>query len=75
MLSAKDLHGVARDDAWGCRLLWVVGFATSLPVAFVARLTGWRWKPWAARADGYQSVLSEANSMANQIVALAYSAY
>jgi len=56
-------------------MLWLVGFAASLPLAFVARLTGWRWQPWSAGPNGYRSVLSEADSMAKQLVAVAYSVY
>jgi len=75
MLTARDLRSVSREERWHCRLLWLVGFAASLPLAIIARLTGWRWQPWSARPDGYRSVLSEADSMATQLVALAYSAY
>lgn len=75
MLTTKDLHGVARDEHWHCRFLWFVGFVASLPVALLARLTGWRWQPWSAGPKGYRSVLSEANHIADQLVGLAYSTY
>jgi hypothetical protein len=75
MLTARDLRSVSRGERWHCRVLWLVGFAASLPLAFVARLTGWRWQPWSAGPNGYRSVLSEADSMATQLVGAVYSVY
>ena len=56
----KLTHGLRKDEVWSCRFIWLVCFAVLLPVAIVARLSGWRWRPWPADADGYRSVFKEA---------------
>lgn len=75
MLKRRDLRGISREERWFCHWLWFVGFAASLPLAFVGWLTGWRWQPWSAGTDGYRSVLTESDAMARQLVALTFSVY
>lgn len=75
MVSTKDLHGVKREEQWFCRLLWLAAFMVFLPVAVVARLTGWRWQPWTSGPGGYRSFIREADSVANRIVGLTYAAH
>ncbi len=75
MLTARDMRTAGRGERWHCRLLWVVGFMVSLPIAMVARLTGWRWQPWSAGPNGYRSVFGEADSMADKLVAVVHSVY
>jgi hypothetical protein len=75
MVSTKDLHGGRRDDLRQCQLLWLAAFMVFLPVAFAARLTGWRWQPWSAGPAGYRSFIREADSAANRAVAITYAAH
>ena len=60
-------RGLRSDEVWSCRFLWLVCFMALLPVAVVARLSGWRWRPWPARADGYQSVVQESRRMSTAL--------
>ena len=75
MIANNDLRGIYRDEIWGCRLLWWFCFAILLPVATLARATGWRWQPWPAGPDGYKSIMQEADTMAKSVVAITYSSY
>lgn len=58
------MHGIRRDEMWHCRLLYLVCLLALLPVATLAAMTGWRWKPWPRGAAGYRSAWREAHSMA-----------
>ncbi len=53
--------------------------AISLPpflaLAAIARLTGWRWEPWAAAPGGRRSVLKEATEAAKNTIALSHTAW
>lgn len=60
-------HGLRKDEVYSCRFIWLVCFAVLLPVAIVARLSGWRWQPWPASANGYGSAIKEAKSMSATI--------
>jgi hypothetical protein len=64
-----------KAERWFCRCLWVVSFFVFLPVAAVAQLTHWHWKPWSPGADGYQSAVREASSIADVIVGQSLSGY
>ncbi len=66
-------RGLRHDEVWSCRFLWLVCFASLLPVAAVARLSGWRWRPWPARANGYQSVVQEARHMSTALAGSVFS--
>ena len=45
-----------------------VAFLLLLVPATIARLTGWRWRPWPAGPEGYRSIVSEARSAADSCV-------
>ena len=67
-------HGLRKDEVWSCRFVWVVCFAVLLPVAIVARLSGWRWRPWpACGRNGYGSAIAEANSVSATIAGTVFS--
>ena len=67
------MHGLRKDEIWSCRFLLLVCFAVLLPIAFVARLSGWRWKPWPAGDEGYRSPIQEAKAAAVTIAGAAFS--
>jgi hypothetical protein len=67
-------HGLRQDEVWPCRFVWMVCFAVLLPVAIVARLSGWRWRPWPAGGRaGYGSPIQEANKLSATIAGTAFS--
>ena len=66
-------HGLRKDEVWSCRFVLVVCFAVLLPVAIVARLSGWRWRPWPAGANGYRSAFAEARHMSATIAGTVFS--
>jgi hypothetical protein len=51
----------------------MICFTVLLPVAIVARLSGWRWQPWPASANGYRSPIKEAKSMSVTIAGTVFS--
>lgn len=55
------------------KLVFVVSYMAVLPIAFVARAVGWRWKPWPAGPNGYLPVLKEAWATASIITATVFS--
>ena len=67
-----DVH--ARDRQQGTRayylMLRAVCFALLLPVALLARLSGWAWRPWEAGPGGYESAPREAWSQAKRAAAM-----
>jgi hypothetical protein len=63
-----------RSDLRSCRLIERVCFAVFLPIALLAGMSGWRWRPWPpANPEGYGSALGEARSMARLIASIAIS--
>ena len=68
-------HGLRKDEIWSCRFLWLVCFAVLLPVAIVARLSGWRWRPWPAKTTAGRSAIREASAMSETVVGTVFSAY
>jgi hypothetical protein len=66
-------HGLRKDEVWSCRFIWLACFAFLLPVAIVARLSGWRWRPWPAHAAGYGSAFKEAKSMSTRVAGVVFS--
>lgn len=66
-------HGLRKDEVWSCRLLWLVCFTVLLPVAIVARLSGWRWRPWPAKTNGGRSAIREASAMSETVVGTVFS--
>lgn len=67
------LHGIREDEIWPCRLLMLICFAALLPIAVVARLSGWRWQPWPSGPDGYESIFRESLTMATTIAGTVFS--
>jgi len=65
-------HGLRKDEIWSCRLLWLVCFSVLLPLAVVARLSGWRFRPWPHKADG-RSAIREASAMSETVVGTVFS--
>lgn len=62
-----------REDVVSGRLIAGACFAVFLPVALVARLSGWRWRPWPPGPTGYRGVIAETRSMARSIAGIAIS--
>ena len=66
-------RGLRKDEVWSCRFIWLVCFAIFLPVALVARLSGWRWRPWSASSKGYRSVIREAKTISTTVTGTVFS--
>jgi len=66
-------HGLRKEEIWSCRFIWLVCFMVLLPIAIVARLSGWRWKPWPERASGYRSPAAEAKAMSDTVAGTVFS--
>lgn len=66
-------HGIRKDEVWSCRVMLAICFALLLPVAIVARLSGWRWQPWPAGSNGYRSAIQEARMTAATLAGTAWS--
>jgi hypothetical protein len=63
-----------RSDIRSCRLIEIVCFVVFLPIALLAGISGWRWRPWPPTdAEGYGSAFGEARSMARLIAGIAIS--
>jgi hypothetical protein len=63
-----------RSDLRSCRFIECACFVVFLPIALLAGISGWRWRPWPpAGPEGYGSALSEARSMASLIAGIAIS--
>jgi len=56
------------------QMLWLVCafFVLLLIPAAIARMTGWRWQPWAPGAHGYGSIFGEAKRSAMNFAPLAF---
>ncbi|MEE4172787.1 MAG: hypothetical protein V2I57_00865 [Xanthomonadales bacterium] len=64
-----------REDRLSTWLIEASCFVVLLPISLVARLTGWRWKPWPPPGpNGYRSVLGETRAMSRVLAGLAISA-
>ena len=66
-------HGLRQNEVWSCRFIMLVCFAVLLPVALVARLSGWRWRPWPAGEHGYRSVIKEAATKSATVAGTVFS--
>ncbi len=75
MLTPRRPYGMRREELWSCHMLWLIAFVLFLPIAVIARVTGWRWQPWSPGPDGYRSCFREADSIANLIVGISYAAH
>lgn len=69
----ETYHTKKREDLHSYRLIRLVCFTIFLPIACVARVCGWRWRPWAAGPEGYGSVFQEARLMSSTVASLAIS--
>jgi light-harvesting complex 1 beta chain len=56
------------------RRLFGLCFVVFLIVASMARMTGWRWKPWPPGPEGYRSIIAEAKREAHIVVPFAFMA-
>ena len=56
-------------------MLCTVCFAALLPIALLARLSGWSWRPWEAGPNGYESATRAAWSQAKTTAAITTSIY
>lgn len=54
------------------RWLVLVGFLLLLVPAALARLSGWRWRPWPPGREGYRSVVGEAREAAETYIVFAF---
>lgn len=66
-------RGLRKNEVWSCRFIWMICFAVFLPVAVLARLSGWRWRPWSASSKGYRSVIKEAQSISTTVTGTVFS--
>ena len=62
-----------REDRLSTWLIEASCYVVLLPIALVARLTGWRWWPWPPGPKGYGSVFSETLSRSRVLAGLAIS--
>jgi hypothetical protein len=72
-IQPKLTHGLRNDEVWSCRFLWSACFLCMLPVAVLARLSGWRWRPWPADPGGYRSIVEEAKHASTAIAGTVFS--
>jgi hypothetical protein len=66
-------HTKRQGDKSSGRLIQGACFLVLFPVALVAALTGWHWKPWPPGPDGYGNVIAESSSMARMLAGIAVS--
>ena len=69
----KTYRSHKRKELNCYRLIMVICFAVFLPIAFLARIGGWRWRPWSPGPGGYGSVFKEARQMSKTVASLAIS--
>ena len=62
-----------REDRMSTWLIEASCFTVLLPIALLARLTGWRWRPWPSGPEGYGSVFGETLTRARVLAGLAIS--
>lgn len=62
-----------REDRLTGRVIEASCFIVLLPISLLARLTGWRWRPWPPGPSGYGSVLGETRSMSRVLAGIALS--
>ena len=58
-------------------MLWMLYpiFIVMLVPSLLARMTGWRWQPWAPGGNGRSSIVGEAMSAASIATGLAFEGY
>ena len=75
-VAATRTHRKARGDREArerqLQRMILLGTLVLIPAAALASLTGWRWKPWPAGPNGYESMLREARSAAESYVPLGF---
>ncbi|MEM1263348.1 MAG: hypothetical protein AAGH76_13190 [Pseudomonadota bacterium] len=72
-MSNQNVTTAARGAGFAESAVYGLSFAAALPVAIVAKASGWRWKPWPPSANGYQNVLREARLAAGMITTTVFS--
>lgn len=71
-MNNKLTHGLRQDEVWSCRFIWMLCFALLLPVAIVARLSGWRWCPWPSQGER-RGAIREARAASETVVGTVFS--
>lgn len=55
-------------ESWQLRQMLTLGTLLFLVPATIARLSGWRWRPWPPGPQGYRSILGEARDASHTYV-------
>lgn len=63
---------VPDDDRRQLQRMIQLGFIALLVPALIARLTGWRWRPWPPGPEGYSSIVAEARAAADTYIPLGF---
>lgn len=66
--AAASIDRESRQFHW----MVAVGFLLFLGPAAIARLSGWRWRPWPPGREGYRSIVAEAREAAETYVVFAF---
>jgi light-harvesting complex 1 beta chain len=61
-----------EDDDRQFHWMVTIGFLILLVPAAIARVSGWRWRPWPPGPEGYRSIVSEAREASETYVLFAF---
>jgi hypothetical protein len=62
-----------REERLSSWLIAATCFVVLLPITLIARLSGWRLRPWPPGPTGYGSVIAETRAMARNVAGIALS--
>lgn len=62
-----------REERLSTWLVAATCFIVLLPITLIARLSGWRYRPWPPGPTGYGSVIEETRVMARNVAGIALS--